>query len=97
QFANVALFAFFLFAVAAPAIPSFRFADHAGDSLRLASSSEVAVEPGNAEIERGTALLVVARFKGQVPADATLVIEGNDEARAMTRNLEDPTFAGYVR
>ena len=58
--------------------------------------SEIEVDPGDTELERGSPLLVVARFKGAVPPDAKLVVE--DKARVvapkvMTRSLEDPTFA----
>jgi hypothetical protein len=70
-----------------------------GAASTLASSTEVTVEPGNVEIERGTPLLVVARFLGTVPAEATLVVEGGGQPEAirpMTRNLEDPTFAGHA-
>lgn len=35
----------------------------------------VTIEPGNAEIERGTSLLVLARFQGHEPAEATLVYQ----------------------
>jgi hypothetical protein len=64
-----------------------------------ADSSEVQVEPGDVELERGSPLLVVARFNRSAPADATLVLEGDVQGsnrRAMTRSLEDPTFAGRV-
>jgi hypothetical protein len=59
----------------------------------------VEVDPGNTELERGTSLLVVARFKGAVPAGVSLAVEGPSQGstrRAMTRSLEDPTFAGRV-
>lgn len=65
----------------------------------LAVSGEVTVEPGNTQIERGTALVVTVRFRGAVPADVTLVTEGATPAlapRAMQRQLDDPTFATYV-
>jgi hypothetical protein len=67
--------------------------------LTAAAADQVQVDPGNAEIERGTSLLVVARFRGGAPAEASLVVEGRDgkTARlAMTRSLEDPTFAGHI-
>lgn len=70
-----------------------------GASTVMATSSELTIEPGNTEIERGTSLLVVARFLGQVPSEANLIVEnsGQPEApRPMKRNLEDPMFAGYV-
>ncbi|MBA3313613.1 MAG: hypothetical protein H0T47_10050 [Planctomycetaceae bacterium] len=64
-----------------------------------ARSIGLTVEPGDVEIERGTPLLVVARFGSTVPADAILVTEaasGEVERHAMTRHLEDPLFAGRV-
>ncbi len=65
-----------------------------------AGGAEVRVEPGNAEVERGSPLLVVARFGGPVPGEASLVVEDaagkSGATRAMTRSLEDPTFAGRV-
>ena len=71
-----------------------------GTRLTLqASKFDVKVEPGNTEIERGTALLVVARFGGAVPADARLVFSDQSHTaaqRTMTRSLQDPMFAGRV-
>ncbi len=63
------------------------------------NAADVQVDPGNTELERGAALLVVARFKGAVPGEASLVFGDDDSAsarRGMTRSLEDPTFAGRV-
>ncbi|MFI5455503.1 MAG: hypothetical protein ACHRXM_08630 [Isosphaerales bacterium] len=70
-----------------------------GSITAVANVADVQVDPGNTEIERGTSLLVVARFKGPVPADANLVVENPAQAaarRGMTRSLEDPAFAGRV-
>ncbi len=62
-----------------------------------ARASEVQVTPGDTEIEKGSTLLVVARFPGTVPPEAKLVVEDSISAsHAMTRSLEDPTFAGHV-
>ncbi|RUL87176.1 DUF4175 family protein [Tautonia sociabilis] len=71
----------------------------AADAGRIASG--LVVEPGDTEIERGTSLLVVARFNDAVPGEAELVLEGEglpsaDSRRAMARSLEDPTFAARV-
>lgn len=57
--------------------------------------TEVTVEPGDTQIEKGTPLLVTAHFTATVPAEAQLVADGS-APRAMTRNLEDPKFAGYL-
>lgn len=60
----------------------------------------VKVDPGHTEIEKGSPLLVVARFEGAVPPEANLVLgdgrSGYGAVRAMTRSLEDPTFAARV-
>ncbi len=64
-----------------------------------AIASDVQVEPGNTSIEKGSTLLVVARFPKEVPAEARLVVEDGTSSvvpRTMTRSLEDPTFAGRV-
>ena len=64
-----------------------------------ADASEVQVDPGDAELERGSPLLVIARFNGTAPPDASLVVDGDvpgPSRRPMTRSLEDPTFAGRV-
>jgi hypothetical protein len=69
-------------------------------SLRSAAGgAAVEIDPGNIEIERGTSLLVVARFHRAVPAEASLVVQSKSQPesrRAMTRSLEDPAFAGRV-
>ena len=59
----------------------------------------VAVEPGNTEVERGTSLLVLARFTGPPPGDATLVYKNADgevTRLAMAKSLDDPLFGGRV-
>ncbi len=63
------------------------------------TGTDVQVDPGNTDLERGTALLVIARFPSAVPAEATLVLEQGTEgnsSKPMTRSLDDPTFAGRV-
>jgi hypothetical protein len=64
----------------------------------LSGRGDVQIDPGNTEIERGSSLLVVARFLGAVPADASLVFEDGTQASRldMTRSLEDPAFAGRI-
>ena len=59
----------------------------------------IEIDPGNIELERGTSLLVVAKFHGAVPTEAELVVESTGQSgsrRGMTRSLEDPTFACRV-
>ena len=60
---------------------------------------QVTVKPGDAEVERGTNLIVVARFAGAVPAEVQLVAEHGDERLTvpMTRSLDDPLFGGSLQ
>ncbi|HEY1068073.1 MAG TPA: hypothetical protein VGE52_18260, partial [Pirellulales bacterium] len=57
------------------------------------------IEPGDAEVERGASLLVLARAAGRMPSQATLVYqsEGAEEVRLdMPASLEDPLFGARV-
>jgi hypothetical protein len=71
---------------------------HRVELLAAAAGTDLTVEPGDVEIERGSPLLVVARFAGPVPPEVTLRIESADveENRSMTRSLEDPAFAARI-
>lgn len=58
--------------------------------------SQITVEPGDTEVERGRSLLVLARFSGQMPGDAQaeFTVAGQAPERiAMKRSLDDPVFA----
>lgn len=58
--------------------------------------SSVDVTPGNTAIERGSAVVIAARFRGDVPRSATLVVKQDDgvtRRQAMARSLSDPIFA----
>ncbi|MGH8018642.1 MAG: hypothetical protein ACREIA_10170, partial [Opitutaceae bacterium] len=65
-------------------------------AIRLLPVTEITVAPGNAEVERGSAVVVTARFDGNVPDEATLVwssSEGAGKRTGMARSLSDPVFA----
>lgn len=62
---------------------------------------EVKVEPEDTEVERGTGLLVLARFGGleQLPGDVQLLYrtpDGQERQLPMSKSLDDPVFAGRV-
>ncbi len=60
----------------------------------------VSVDPGDVSIERGTSLLVLAQFAGQLPADCTLetsdLAEPGGRPILMSQSLQDPVFAGRI-
>lgn len=56
---------------------------------------EVTVTPGDASIEKGGSLVVLAKFQGEVPAEAVLVVRPANEPERripLTKNLDDPVF-----
>ena len=64
---------------------------------------QVQVEPGDAEIERGTSLAITARFAEDAPDEAELVCtsinkDGEETVRRinMTQNLDDPIVGGFI-
>ncbi|CAA9374027.1 MAG: hypothetical protein AVDCRST_MAG64-153, partial [uncultured Phycisphaerae bacterium] len=58
------------------------------------------VEPEDTSVERGTSLIVLARFEGdKPPPDAKLLVRGPDgqpREVQMSKSLDDPVFAGRV-
>lgn len=62
-------------------------------------SNGVSVTPGDTSLERGTALVVLARFDGKLPVEAQLVanpVNDNEQNIQLTKNLADPVFGGGV-
>jgi hypothetical protein len=62
----------------------------------------IVVEPGNIEVERGTDVVVSARFQGDVPETTWLsqkVLDGDttSDKSPMNRSMSDPVFGGYLR
>ncbi len=59
-------------------------------------TGEITVTPGNAEVERGSTIVVAARFTGDLPRAATLIwtTAKNGTVRTpMARSLSDPIYA----
>ena len=55
----------------------------------------VTVTPGDASVEKGSSLVVLAKFQGDVPAEATLIVRPANEPERrvpLTKNLDDPVF-----
>ena len=99
QFAHAGALGLLVLAAAALAGQVYTRASDRTKPVPAAQAFDVVVEPGSTEIERGTSLLVVARFKGTVPERVSMAIEGLPQGstkQAMTRSLEDPMFAGRV-
>ena len=67
--------------------------------IHAAMDFEVVVEPGNTEVEAGTGLLVLAKFKSAVPTELTLhykTADGESRQVPMQASLDDPVFGGRI-
>src|SRR5690606_28409605 len=87
-----------LAALAALAVSILVIRAHRPAAARAAAlSTGLEITPGDADLERGSAVVIAARFGGgEVPADATFVWQpaGAAAQRApMHRSLSDPVFA----
>ena len=70
----------------------------AAAAARPLFSKEIEVLPGDAELEKGSGLVISARF-GKPPAEASLVVvseSGQTRRLAMARALSDPVFAASL-
>jgi hypothetical protein len=63
------------------------------------TGKEIEITPGDTEIERGTGLVISARYGGTPPAEASLVLlpaSGQAQRLPMARNLADPVFGASL-
>lgn len=97
---QMAAFAIFLFiggiAMQATSKPATARSTGANVAIPAKDHVPVTVEPGNAELERNSSLLVLARFTSKPPADVDVVWWGADQVEhraSLTKSLDDPIFA----
>jgi len=61
---------------------------------------QISVSPGDTEVESGSPVVILARFNGRVPPEATLYIgpAGSEkQPMTLTKNMEDPVFGGIIQ
>jgi hypothetical protein len=62
-------------------------------------AEEITVDPGDTQVERGTGLVITARFGHTPPAEATLVLvsaSGKTQRIPLARHLADPVFGASL-
>jgi len=70
-----------------------------GTAALAEKDQKISVTPGDTSVERGSALVVLARFTGPLPSSAELIIEsgpGNSRRIPLVKNLDDPVFGGSL-
>ncbi len=72
----------------------------ANDQIETSSAQfSLEVTPGDTEVERGSSLLVMARFTGPLPPEATLVyesVDGTIQRLGMSKTLQDPVYGKRI-
>lgn len=99
--ANVGAMAAFLLLVAvlSQILPSTSSLFKADGLLPARPGYHITVSPGDASVQLGMPVVILARFDGRMPPEADLLIgpAGQDRRQiALTRNLEDPVFGGII-
>ncbi len=70
-----------------------------GEAPRWVGTDGITVTPGDASVERGDSLVVLARFGGALPPNVTLVVRASGampKTIPLVRSLADPVFGGSV-
>ena len=98
-FGRIAAMAFLL-VVLLQMLPPTSLLPPSSMGVLVARDYDVVVTPGDTEVERGTPVVIIARFKGKMPSGADLVFgpSGQEPQRMpLTRSLEDPLFGGILQ
>jgi len=94
QAAHVCALAFFAAVLWGLRVPSSH-----GSLLVAREAAGIMVTPGDVALERGSSLVVMARFQSVVPGKVDLVLEstpGSSHRVPLVRSLADPLFGGTV-
>ena len=81
-------------------IPSTSWLTWQGRGVLTAKGYHVTVTPGDAVVESGSPVVVVARFEGRVPPKAVLRFGASGQELqqvALTQTLNDPVYGGILR
>jgi hypothetical protein len=71
----------------------------AGADKNVVAGAGLTVTPGDTAVEKGSGLVVMARFGSDLPKDATLVVGATPETQRripLAKNLDDPVFGGSI-
>jgi hypothetical protein len=91
---HVVAFACFIFALA-----NLRVTTIHGEKPSWVGTDGISVTPGDAKVERGDSLVVLARFGGALPPNVNLVMRESGSAQKnipLVKSLADPVFGGSV-
>jgi hypothetical protein len=91
-------FAVLLLFLLSVTLGAFLIPDRQRDAGAFADA-KVSVTPGDITLERGSGLVVLARFDGPLPSEATLVVQSANrdaERIPLSKTLDDPVFGGSI-
>ena len=75
-------------------------AQEVSETSSIVTAFEATLTPGDAEVERGSRLIIEARFNGPVPAEATLVVSEPDgkvrDRLPMRLTVDEQVYGGLI-
>jgi len=90
----------FLFIILLQVVPPTSLVLRGDRGILAGQSYNVAVSPGDTEIEQGSPVVILGRFEGRVPASVDLVFTPAGESTQqipLTQSLDDPVFGGILQ
>lgn len=80
-------------------LPKYSMLPSSGTRTQGTQETVLTVSPGDTFVEQGSPVVIVARFEGPVPDQATLVValQGEPAQRvSLSKTLNDPVFGGMI-
>ncbi|MDT8302068.1 MAG: DUF4175 family protein [Sedimentisphaerales bacterium] len=98
QLGGIAALSFIIIALSQllPSTPSFFTIDR---GVLTGRDYNITVSPGDTTVELGAVVVVMARFDGRVPPEASLWVGTSEQDKkkiVLSKNLEDPVFGGLI-
>lgn len=81
------------------ALAGLRVSRVPGEPTKWVGSDGIAVTPGDASVEKGESLVVLARFGGRLPPNVSMIVRESGAAPRtvpLVKSLADPVFGGSV-
>lgn len=88
-----------LLAIVSQALPTTSLVLRSPQEALFSSGYQVTVTPGDTEVESGTSVVVLARFDGPLPDEASLwfQVDGQEpQPIPLSKNMDDPVFGGVI-
>jgi len=90
----------FLIAILSQMLPSTSSSHRTDGGVLTRKGYRITVTPGDTTVELGTPVVILARFDGRVPPEASLLFGASGQELqqiTLSKNLDDPVFGGIIQ